>query len=151
MSGRWVLLLWVSACTGAGQDIETPTTPGDEEAPDLAGSYDATLEDPSGCEASPPPDFVTGALEVSGTPGSLVFAFEDGTQLSGSVDDTFTVSLDGEVTAGEFALSVTGVGLAYIDADLWVLEVDLTMDATSSSETCTRAGILRAVQTEVAR
>jgi hypothetical protein len=139
------------ACSGAGQDIETPTAPGDEDAPDITGSYDATLEDAVGCDAAPPPDFVTGTLDLSGPPSALVFAFEDGSELAGAVDDTFTVTVEGEVTAGEFALSVTGEGLAYIDADLWVLEVDLTMDATSSGGACARRGLMRAVQTGVAK
>jgi hypothetical protein len=145
-------LALAAGCSGAGQDIETPTAPGEEDAPDLTGTYDATLEGARGCDASPPPDFVTGRLDISGPPGSLLFVFEDGTELEGLVDDTFTVELDGEVVAGESALSVTGQGLAYIDGDLWVLEVDLTMDASSGGgETCTRTGVLKAIQIEVAR
>lgn len=141
-----LLLLSIGqACAGAGQDLETlsSTTSG---APDITGAYEATFSEASGCDPAPP-DVVTGPLDVAGLASDLTLSFAEGIVWSGQIDDTFSITLAGESSSGGFDLSVSGEGLAYIDAERWVLEVDLAMDVTDDSgQSCVQTGRLDALE-----
>lgn len=129
-----LLMLGLVACGPDAQDVSSTSTD-TLAAPDLAGSYVASLDGVEGCEADVPDAlaWMAGALEVSGPPEALVFRFADGTEVTGATDTAFEVTLSDEVVRDGTAFDVAGVGLAYIDADLWILDVDLEVGVRSAS------------------
>lgn len=148
MRGLWTLVAagLAAGCTPAGQDVG-PTGTDPDGAPDLTGDYDLVTSDHAGCEGvAVPLEWIDGPLAVSGDPGALAFAFGEAT-IDGSVDATYTVLFGGDVSLSSWALSVDAEGLAYIDADRWVLEGDLFLDAAGPTDaTCSLSAQFSAVQ-----
>ncbi len=132
---RWMALCaWLVACAGGAQDIDTTGTT-TLEAPDITGVYIADVVDQDGCEEAGEGllDWMTGDLTVTGLPDELSFEFAGDVVVGGSVDTAFEVALADEVTVGDASFVLSGTGLAYIDAGLWILDVDLEVDASSAS------------------
>lgn len=124
-----------AGCAGAGLDVDGTTPTAATGAPDLAGVYEAVFGDRVGCEDQPtfPIGWPEGRVTVRGLPDDLVFDFGDGA-IGGTVDDAFSFTLDGQVTAEGWSLTLRGLGLAYIgagadgpDADRWVLDGDVDL------------------------
>jgi hypothetical protein len=130
--GGWAALLLV-ACGPGSADIQTMGTT-TLVAPDIDGDYVAEVTQAEGCDGLEGPlEWMNGDLVVEGPPEALVFRFDGGEQVTGSVDAAFEVVLaDTETVAGDVFV-VSGVGLAYIDAGLWVLDVSLQVDVTPAS------------------
>jgi len=132
------------ACGGGAQDVGGNGTDL-FMAPDLTGRYVTDVgrtEVVAGtCEGEQAPDALLGWLEgemtVSGPPEALTFSLAEGDVVSGSVDTAFEVTWDDTVSRadGEFALS--GIGLAYIDAGLWIIEMDLEVAVAAGSSEST--------------
>lgn len=131
------------ACTGVGQDVESPTTTV-SSAPDVSGIYLADWSDDGACGALA--GFVTGPLEITGPPEALALDFTEAT-FGGAIDETFTFTVSGTAALDDGSVTVEGEGLAYVDDELWVLSGELLMDAEDASgTTCTSGGTLIATQ-----
>ncbi|MEQ1501606.1 MAG: hypothetical protein ABMB14_05215 [Myxococcota bacterium] len=145
-----------AGCAGAGLDVDGPATSDPTDAPPIAGRYDAVWEDPAGCDATDAPvDWAEGEVVVTGSGAEVGFAFGDPSSpvsFSGAIDASFAFDLAGVAELDGWSLAVDAQGVAYSVADRWVLEGELTMDATDpDGNSCTRSGTWSATQIEVAR
>lgn len=142
----WGLLAVSTGCAPAGQDVDTTGT-GPDAAPDLRGAYTLAVTDRAGCEGVEVPlDWLDGPLAIDGEPDALIFDLDEA-RLEGSVDATYTVLFGGDVALSGWTLSVDAEGLAYIDADRWVLEGDLFLDAAGpDAATCALSSQFSAAQ-----
>src|SRR5262245_35135930 len=119
------------ACTGGAADVEggpDATT----HAPDVAGTYDAVWEAPTGCEGTDAPlGWVDGPLDVTGPHDALVFDFGE-LALDGAVDSAFAFTAAGAGEVDGWALDVVADGIVYLAADVWVLEGPLAVSAAAT-------------------
>jgi len=140
-----------AGCAGGAQDVDGGTTT--FAAPDLTGSYvgdvvEAAATDPASCpdDAEVLLSWLEGQLEVTGPPEALVFSTAGGDDVSGAVDTAFEVTWDDTVDRVEGVFDLQAVGLAYIDADLWIIELDLQVGLSSSTGDCQLTALFEAGQ-----
>lgn len=124
-----------------------------EEAPDLGGTYDSVISDETGCEGVLDELPFSGSLAVSGTPDALVFAWA-AYDATGSVDDSFAVTLAESGAFDGEQLELEADGLATVDAGgAWVLDlgfaVDFVTTDTGGTGGCSATGTLTATQVSV--
>ncbi len=153
VSGIAGILIWATAgCPLEVSDIDTDDP---SQAPDITGDYTvqplSDIEGEADCAGIPgsDPTWLAGSLTIEGPADDLLYTFEDGEQLDGSVDPAFTFFATGTVVREGVDVDVAVEGLAFIGDQRWELDGDVVLDvldSTGKAAACTLSGRLEAEQ-----